>query len=144
MRLSHLFARTLRQVPAEADSVSHQLLLRAGLAAPIAAGVYAYLPLGLEVMRRIQGILREEMERTGPDGRFGQELLMPSLLPIDVYQASGRDRRWAISCSGSDHRRRDFVLGPTHEEVFIKVFKRQVQSYAICRCCCTRSLEVPR
>jgi len=104
--------------------------LRAGLAAPIAAGVYAYLPLGLEVMRRIQGILREEMERPGPDGRFGQELLMPSLLPIDVYQASGRDQTMGdILFRFEDHHGRDFVLGPTHEEVFVEVFKRQVQSY---------------
>lgn len=130
MRLSHLFARTLRQVPAEAETASHQLLLRAGLAAPVAAGVYAYLPLGLEVMRRIQQILREEMERPGPDGRAGQELLMPSLLPIDVYEASGRDQTMGdILFRFQDHHGRHFCLGPTHEEVFVEVFKRSVQSY---------------
>src|SRR5574341_482609 len=87
MRLSKLFGKTLRQNPAEAETPSHRLLLRAGMVAQIAAGVYSYLPLGFRVLQRIESIIREEMDREG-----GQELLMPSLLPIETYQASGRDQ----------------------------------------------------
>ncbi len=125
MRLSQLFGKTLRQVPAEAETASHRLLLRAGMVAQISAGIYAYLPLGFEVLKRIETIIREEMDAAG-----SQELLMPSLLPIEVYQASGRDRTMGeILFQVRDHHDRDFTLGPTHEEIFVEVFKRNVQSY---------------
>lgn len=125
MRMSQLFGKTLRQVPAEAETASHQLLLRAGMATQISAGVYAYLPLGLAVLSRIEQIIRDEMNACG-----GQELLMPSLLPIEVYRASGRDQSMAeILFKVQDHHDREFTLGPTHEEVFVEVFKRNVQSY---------------
>jgi prolyl-tRNA synthetase len=125
MRLSQLFGKTLRQLPAEAETASHQLLLRAGMATQISAGVYAYLPLGLAVLSRIEQIIRDEMNACG-----GQELLMPSLLPIEVYRASGRDQSMAeILFKVQDHHDREFTLGPTHEEVFVEVFKRNVQSY---------------
>lgn len=125
MRMSRLFGKTLRQVPAEAESASHILILRAGLAAPVSAGVYAYQPLGWKVIRKIEAIIREEMDAAG-----GQEMSMPSLLPIDVYEASGRDKTMGdILFRLSDHHGRDFALGPTHEEVFVEVFKRNVQSY---------------
>ena len=120
-----MFGKTLRQVPAEAETTSHRLLLRAGMATQISAGVYAYLPLGLRVLARIEEIVREEMDACG-----GQELLMPSLLPIEVYKASGRDQTMGeILFKVQDHHDRDFTLGPTHEEVFVEVFKRNVQSY---------------
>jgi prolyl-tRNA synthetase len=125
MRMSELFGKTVRQDPAEAETPSHRLLLRTGMAAQIAAGVYAYLPLGWRVMKRIEEIIREEMDAAG-----GQEMLMPSLLPIEVYQASGRDKSMGdILFQVRDHRDRDFTLGPTHEEVFVDVFKRNVKSY---------------
>ncbi len=125
MRMSQLFGKTLRQVPAEAETPSHRLLLRAGMVAQIAAGVYSYLPLGWRVIRKIEEIIREEMDREG-----GQEMLMPSLLPIEVYQASGRDQTMGeILFQVRDHRDREFTLGPTHEEVFVDVFKRNVRSY---------------
>jgi prolyl-tRNA synthetase len=123
--MSQLFGKTVRQDPAEAETPSHRLLLRAGMVAQIAAGVYAYLPLGWRVMQRIEEIIREEMDAEG-----GQEMLMPSLLPIEVYQASGRDQAMGeILFQVRDHRDRDFTLGPTHEEVFVDVFKRNVRSY---------------
>jgi prolyl-tRNA synthetase len=95
------------------------------MAAQISAGVYAYLPLGLTVLARIEEVIREEMNACG-----GQELLMPSLLPIEVYEASGRDQTMGeILFKVKDHHDRDLTLGPTHEEVFVDVFKRNVQSY---------------
>ena len=90
MRLSHHFGKTLRQVPAEAETVSHQLLLRAGLVQQLAAGIYCYLPLGWRVLRKIEQIIREEMDAAG-----GQELFLPALLPIELWEASGRDQTMA-------------------------------------------------
>jgi prolyl-tRNA synthetase len=123
--MSQVFGKTLRQDPAEAETPSHRLLLRAGMATQVAAGVWAYLPLGWAVMKRIEGIIREEMDAAG-----GQEMLMPSMLPIEVYEASGRDKTMGdILFRFSDNRSREFALGPTHEELFAEVFKRNVQSY---------------
>src|SRR5688500_6800464 len=113
MRLSQLFGKTLRQVPAEAETASHRLLLRAGMVAQVSAGVFAYMALGLRVLRRIEEIIREEMERPGPGGRVSQELLMPSLLPMEVYEASGRDKTMgAILFKVKDQHDRNFTLGP--------------------------------
>jgi prolyl-tRNA synthetase len=123
--MSQLFGKTLRQTPAEAETPSHRLLLRAGMVAQIAAGVYAYLPLGWAVIKKIEGIIREEMDREG-----GQEMLMPSLLPIETYEQSGRDQTMGdILFRLKDNREREFALGPTHEEVFVEVFKRNARSY---------------
>ena len=125
MRLSHHFGKTLRQVPAEAETPSHQLLLRAGLVQQLAAGIYAYLPLGWRVLRKIEQIIREEMDAAG-----GQELFLPALLPIELWEASGRDQTMAdVFFRVTDKRDRRFVLGPTHEEIIVDLFKRQVQSY---------------
>src|SRR5574341_1067660 len=125
MRLSQLFGKTLRQEPAEAETPSHVMLLRAGMAAQLAAGVYAYLPRGMRVLSRIEGIIREEMDAEG-----GQEMLMPSIVPLELYQQSGRDVTMGdILYRFKDHRDREFALGPTHEEVFTEVFKRNVSSY---------------
>lgn len=125
MRLSKLFGKTLREAPAEAESVSHRLLLRAGMIAQEAAGIYSYLPLGWRVIRKIESIIREEMDRAG-----GQELLLPVLQPFEFWQQSGRD----VSFGGSlfrltDRKERTLVLGPTHEEVIADVVRRYVQSY---------------
>ena len=125
MRMSQMFGKTLRQVPAEAETPSHRLLLRTGMVQQISAGVYSYLPLGRRVLDKIQTIIREEMDREG-----GQEMLMPSLLPIEFYQQSGRDQTMKdILFRLTDHHDREFALGPTHEEAFVEVFKRVAQSY---------------
>ncbi len=125
MRLSQLFGKTQRQAPAEAETPSHRFLLQAGLVAQVAAGVYAYLPLAWKVLRRIEQIVREEMDAAG-----GQELMLPVLHPIEVWQASGRDVTMKeILFRLQDKRGREFVLGPTHEEVIVEVFKRHVRSY---------------
>jgi prolyl-tRNA synthetase len=125
MRLSRHFGKTLRQVPAEAETLSHQLLLRAGLVHQLAAGIYTYLPLGWMVLRKIEQIIREEMDAAG-----GQELFMPALLPIELWEASGRDQTMSdVFFRVTDKRDRRFVLGPTHEEIIVDLFKRQVQSY---------------
>ena len=95
------------------------------MVAQISAGVYAYLPLAWRVLQRIERVIREEMEAAG-----GQEMLMPAILPIEVYEQSGRDKTMGeILFRLRDHHDRDFALGPTHEEVFVEVFKRNVQSY---------------
>jgi prolyl-tRNA synthetase len=125
MRISQLFGKTLRQPPAEADTPSHQLLLRAGLVHQIAAGIYAFLPLAWRALANVERIIREEMDAAG-----GQELLMPAIHPIEIWQASGRDQVMAdILFRFSDKRDREFVLGPTHEEVVVELFKRNVRSY---------------
>jgi prolyl-tRNA synthetase len=125
MRMSRMFGKTLRNAPAEAESANHQLMLRAGLVQQLAAGIYSYLPVGWRVMRKIEQILREEMDRAG-----GQEVVMPALQPAELWEASGR----AVTMGDvlfhlKDRRERDYVIGPTHEEVVVDLFKHQVQSY---------------
>ena len=123
--MSRLFGETLRQTPAEAETPSHQLLLRAGLVHQVAAGVYAFLPLAWRVLQHIERIIREEMDAEG-----GQELMMPAMHPVEIWQASGRDQAMKdILFRFSDKRDREFVLGPTHEEVIVELFKRHVRSY---------------
>jgi prolyl-tRNA synthetase len=123
--LSKAFAKTLRNAPSEADTANHQLMLRAGLVQQLAAGIYSYLPMGLRVMRKIEQIIREEMDRAG-----GQEVEMPAMQPAELWQASGRAETMAdVLVHLTDRKEREFVLGPTHEEVVVDLFKRQVQSY---------------
>ena len=125
VRFSRLFGKTLRQAPAEAESISHQLLVRAGMIDQIAAGVYSYLPLGWRALRKIEAIIREEMDAAG-----GQELSMPALQPIEIWEASGRREAFGDTLFVlTDRRERRLVLGPTHEEVVTELFKRHVQSY---------------
>ena len=125
MRLSRLFGKTLRQVPGDADSANHQLMLRAGLVQQLAAGIYSYLPVGWRVMRKIEEIIREEMDRAG-----GQEVVMPTVQPAELWEQSGRLKTMGdILFHLKDRRERDFVLGPTHEEVVVDLFKKQAQSY---------------
>ena len=125
MRLSRLFGKTMRQAPAEADTDNHRLLLRAGLIQQLAAGVYSYLPLGWRVLRKIAQIIREEM-----DAADGQELMMPALQPIEIWEASGRREAFGDNLFVlKDRRDRYLALGPTHEEVTVDLFKRHVQSY---------------
>lgn len=125
MRMSELFLSTLREVPAEAETISHQLMLRAGIIRKLAAGVYSYLPLGYRVLRKVENIVREEMDSAG-----AQELLMSALLPAESYQASGR---WDVFGANmfrlKDRNSRDFCLGPTHEEIFTDTVKSCLKSY---------------
>ncbi len=125
MYFSRLFGRTLKEVPAEADSVSHQLLLRAGMVQQIAAGIYAYLPLGWRVLKKIEAIIREEMDRYD-----GQELMMPSLQPIELWETSGRLPSFGKTMfTVTDRKEHKLALGPTHEEVITELVHRYVQSY---------------
>lgn len=125
MRLSKLFGKTQREVPAEAETASHQLLLRAGMIHQVAAGVYAYLPLGWRVLKKLAAIIRDEMDRAG-----GQELIMPVLQPLELWQETGRDKAFGKGLfTLSDRRERQLALGPTHEEVITELVKHNVQSY---------------
>jgi len=125
VRISKLFGKTQREVPAEADTVSHQLLLKAGMIHQIASGVYSYLPLAWRVLRKIENIIREEMDAAG-----GQELMMPVLQPIEMWQETGRDGAFGKGLfTLSDRRERTLVLGPTHEEVITQLVSHNVQSY---------------
>ncbi len=125
MRMSRLFGKTLRNVPAEADTTNYQLMLRAGLVQQLAAGIFSYLPTGWRVMRKIEQVIREEMDRIG-----GQEVVMPAMQPAELWDNSGRMATMRdVLMHFQDRRERDFVLGPTHEEVTVELFKKQVQSY---------------
>jgi prolyl-tRNA synthetase len=125
VRISKLFGKTQREVPAEAETVSHQLLLRAGMISQVAAGVYAYMPLAWRALRKIENIIRDEMDKAG-----GQELLMPALQPLELWQESGRDVAFGKGLFVlADRRDRKLALGPTHEEVITQMVSRNVQSY---------------
>src|SRR5579859_750437 len=125
MRLSRLFGKTLRRPPAEAESANHQLLLRAGLVQQTAAGIYSFLPLGYRALRRIEEVVRQEMDTAG-----GQELHMPVLSPSELWEESGRLQMMGeILMTLQDRRERTLVLGPTHEEVITDLVRRNVQSY---------------
>ena len=125
MRFSKLFGKTLRQAPAEAESVSHQLLLRAGMIAQEAAGIYSYLPLGWRVLKKIENVIREEMDKAG-----GQELMLPVLQPFELWQQSGRYVSFGKSLfTLTDRKEHTLALGPTHEEVITDLVHRYVQSY---------------
>ncbi len=125
MRLSKMFGKTLRDVPAEAETVSHRLLMKAGMIQQVAAGVYSYLPLAWRVTRKIERIIREEMNAAG-----GQELSMPVLQPFEIWEGSGRDLAFGKGLfTLQDRRERKLVLGPTHEEVITDLVRRNVKSY---------------
>lgn len=125
MRLSQSFIPTMRQDPGEAEVISHRLMLRAGMIRKVAAGIYSYLPLGLRVIRKIEAIVREEMNRAG-----AQELLLPILSPAELWKETGRwDFYGKELVRLQDRHERDFCLGPTHEEVVTDLFRREVRSY---------------
>jgi prolyl-tRNA synthetase len=116
---------TLREVPAEADAISHQLLLRAGMVRRVAAGVYSLLPLGNRVVKKIEKIVREEMERAG-----GTELLLPIIQPAEIWHESGRWNVYGPELFRlQDRHGRDFCLGPTHEELITTLFRQEIKSY---------------
>ncbi len=125
MRLSSLKISTLKEVPADAETVSHKLMLRAGLIRQLAAGLYTWLPLGLEVMRRVERVVREEMNRIG-----ALELLMPCVQPAELWQESGRWEQYGPELLRiTDRHERGFCFGPTHEEVITDLARRELRSY---------------
>ncbi|HAA90283.1 MAG TPA: proline--tRNA ligase [Peptococcaceae bacterium] len=125
MRVTQTLIPTLREVPAEADTVSHQLLLRAGMLRKVASGIYTLLPLGYRVVMKIEQIIREEMNRAG-----GVELLMPIIQPAEIWHETGR---WDVYGPEMfrlrDRHGRDFCLGPTHEELITDIIRNEVKSY---------------
>lgn len=125
MRVSKFLLSTVRETPAEAETISHKLMLRAGMIRKLAAGVYSWLPLGLRVLRKVEGVVREEMNRAG-----AQEVLMPAVQPAELWQESGRwDQYGPELLRIKDRHQRDFCFGPTHEEVITDLIRREVKSY---------------
>jgi len=125
MRLSQYPINTVKETPAEAEVVSHQLMLRAGLIRRLAAGLYSWLPLGLRVLQKVERIIREEMNRAG-----AFEMVMPVIQPAELWQESGRWTEYGPELLRvKDRHQRDFVAGPTHEEVITDIVRRELKSY---------------
>jgi prolyl-tRNA synthetase len=125
MRTSQFPLNTIKEIPADAEIVSHKLMLRAGLIRKLAAGLYNWLPLGLRVLRKVENVVREEMDRAG-----ALEVLMPAVQPAELWQESGR---WGVFgpelCRFKDRHERDFCLGPTHEEIITDLVRNEIKSY---------------
>ena len=125
MRVSNFFISTLKEAPAEAELTSHKLMLRAGLIKRLGSGLYTWMPLGLKVLRKVENIVREEMDATG-----AVELLMPAVQPAELWRETGR---WDVfgpqMLKIQDRHQRDFCFGPTHEEVITDIVRREVKSY---------------
>ena len=125
MRTSQFQLHTLREVPSDAEVVSHQLMMRAGLIRKLAAGLYTWMPLGLKVLRKVERIVREEMDRTG-----ALELLMPALQPAELWRESGRWEEYGDELIRlKDRNKREFCLGPTHEEIITDLVRTEIKSY---------------
>src|SRR5580765_7516767 len=125
MRSSQFFISTLKEAPSEAELVSHKLMLRAGLIKKLGSGLYTWMPLGLRVLRKVETIVREEMNRAG-----AVELLMPAIQPAELWQETGR---WDVfgpqMLKIKDRHERDFCFGPTHEEVVTDIVRKEIRSY---------------
>jgi len=125
MRTSNFLIATQKETPADAEVISHQLMLRAGLIRKLASGMYTWLPLGLRVLRKVENIVREEMDRSG-----AQELSMPVVQPAELWQESGRWEQYGPELLRiKDRHQRDFCLGPTHEEVITDLVRNEIKSY---------------
>ena len=125
MKASHFFISTLKEAPADAEVVSHPLMLRAGMIKRLAAGIYTYMPMGLRVIRKIEAIMREEMNRAG-----AVELLMPVVQPAELWQESGRFQKMGPELLRvKDRHERDFVIQPTSEEVITDIARQELRSY---------------
>ena len=125
MRTSRYFISTLKEAPSDAEIVSHKLMLRAGLIKRLAGGIYTWMPVGLRILRKVENIVREEMNRAG-----AIELLMPAVQPGELWQESGRWEKYGPELLRlKDRHQRDFVIGPTHEEVITDVVRKEVKSY---------------
>lgn len=125
MRTSQFFLSTLKEAPSDAEIVSHKLMLRAGLVKRLAGGIYTWMPIGLRVLRKVEGVIRQEMDRSG-----AIELSMPAVQPAELWQESGRWEKYGPELLRlKDRHQRDFVIGPTHEEVITDVVRKEVKSY---------------
>ncbi|MGE0080378.1 MAG: proline--tRNA ligase [Thiohalomonadaceae bacterium] len=125
MRTSRFLLSTIKETPADAEVISHQLMLRAGLIRKLAAGLYTWLPMGLRVLRKVEAIVREEMDRAG-----AQEVLMPAVQPAELWQESGRwEQMGEEMLRLKDRHQRDFCFGPTHEEVITDLCRNELRSY---------------
>ncbi|HKJ09927.1 MAG TPA: proline--tRNA ligase, partial [Gammaproteobacteria bacterium] len=125
MRVSQFPLSTVKETPADAEIVSHQLMLRAGMIRKLAAGIYSWLPLGLRVLRKVENIVRQEMDRAG-----ALELLMPAVQPAELWQESTRWEKYGPELLRlSDRHQREFCFGPTHEEVITDLVRREIRSY---------------
>ena len=125
MRYSQYMLNTLKETPADAEVISHQLMMRAGMIRKVAAGIYNYLPLGLRSIRKVERIVREDMDRAG-----AIELLMPMVVPAELWQESGRWEQYGKELLRfKDRKEAEFCLGPTHEEVITDIVRREVKSY---------------
>src|SRR5215510_16238698 len=124
MRLSEYFLPLLRENPSEAQIVSHRLMLRAGMIRQSSAGIYSWLPFGLRVLRKVERIVREEMDRAG-----AFEVLMPSVQPAEIWRESGRwDAMGKELLRFEDRAEREYCYGPTHEEVITDIARRELKS----------------
>ncbi|QSN60883.1 proline--tRNA ligase [Caballeronia sp. M1242] len=125
MKASRFFIGTLKEAPADAEIVSHKLMMRAGMIRRVAGGIYDYMPIGLRSIRKVEAIVREEMNRAG-----ALELLMPAVQPAELWQESGRWEQYGPELLRiKDRHERDFVVGPTHEEVVTDIARREIKSY---------------
>ncbi len=124
MRVSKLFTKTIREVPADADTISHQFLVRAGMINQLTAGVYSFLPLGWRVHQKIENIIRDESDKAG-----GQEVMLPIIHPVEIWQRSGRINTVDTLLRFKDRRGHEMVLGPTEEEIITDLVCHNVQSY---------------
>ncbi|MFQ5470876.1 MAG: proline--tRNA ligase [Gammaproteobacteria bacterium] len=125
MRTSNFLLATLKETPSDAEVVSHQLMLRAGMIRKLAAGLYTWMPMGLRVLRKVENIVREEMNRAG-----AQELLMPAVQPAELWQESGRWEQYGPELLRlNDRHEREFCFGPTHEEIITDLARREIRSY---------------
>jgi prolyl-tRNA synthetase len=125
MRTSNYFISTLKEAPSDAEITSHKLMLRAGLIKRLAGGIYTWMPVGLRILRKVENIVREEMDRAG-----AIELSMPAVQPAELWQESGRWEKYGPELLRfKDRHQRDFVIGPTHEEVITDVVRKEIKSY---------------
>ncbi|GGC02301.1 proline--tRNA ligase [Marinobacterium zhoushanense] len=125
MRASQYLIATLKETPADAEVISHQLMLRAGMIRKVAAGLYTWLPMGLRSLRKVERIVREEMDAAG-----AQEVLMPAIQPAELWQESGRWEQYGPELLRvNDRHQREFCVGPTHEEVITDLIRNEIQSY---------------
>ena len=125
MKFSNLFGKTQKNISTNAESISHRLMLRAGFILQIAAGVYAYMPIAYKAFRKIENIIRNELNKSG-----AQEVHMPALQPVDLWEKSNRKESYGpVLFQLKDRRERELVLGPTHEEVITQMVKSNVESY---------------
>src|SRR3989338_7688486 len=125
MKISPFFLNTVREVPADATLASHRLMIRAGLIRSLANGIYTWMPLGLRVLKKVEQIIREEMNRIG-----GLEVFLPSIQPAELWMESGRWQLYGKELLRiKDRHDREFCYGPTHEEVITDIVRREIKSY---------------